>query len=441
MTQLSGWGRTPVIDCRLKTARSPGDVAEALAEGPLIPRGNGRSYGDPALSRHLTLSMIGLDRMLSFDPETGTLEAEAGVLLSDIIETFLPRGWFPLVTPGTKFVSLGGAIAADVHGKNHHGTGSFRSCVDWIDVMEGEGTVRRIGRHDAPEAFDAVCGGMGLTGVILRAAIRLQPVETGWIVQDMVPTQSLSEAIDVFEENLDVPYSVAWIDCIGHPPRLGRSLVMLGRHARMSDIPAKRRRKPFETPGRLPLFVPFDAPTFALNAATLRLFNAVYYDLGRRKAGRSLIDWDRYFYPLDSVGNWNRIYGRPGFYQFQCALPLDGARAVLEQMLIDISEAGTGSFLSVLKRFGKGEGRFSFPLEGYTLALDFPANDRSRSLIDRLHAITIDHGGRFYLAKDGRLDALTFHAADPRFDGFRDLREKTGLAARFSSLQSERLGL
>jgi decaprenylphospho-beta-D-ribofuranose 2-oxidase len=441
MTALSGWGRTPVANCRVATARSPGDVARALGEGPMIARGNGRSYGDPALSRGLTLSMTGMDRMLSFDATTGRLVAEAGVLLADIIATFLPRGWFPLVTPGTKFITLGGAIAADVHGKNHHGLGSFRECVDWVEVMDGTRPARRIDRRSDPEAFDTICGAMGLTGVILRAAIRLQPVETAWIRQEMIPAASVDAAIDVFEANLQAPYSVAWIDCIGHPPRLGRSLVMLGHHASLEELPQRRRRTPFATPGRLPLGVPFDLPGFVLNAASLRVFNAVYYAMGKRKAGVSLIDWDRYFYPLDSIANWNRIYGRAGFYQFQCALPLDGVREALAQMLGEISDAGTGSFLSVLKRFGPGSGRYSFPFEGYTLALDFPANDRSRALIDRLDRITLDHGGRFYLAKDARLKGETFLAADPRFADLRDLRRDNGLTERFTSLQSERLGL
>lgn len=441
MTRLSGWGRNPEADCRVRTARSADDVARALSEGPLIPRGNGRSYGDPALSRGLTLSMTGLDRMLSFDEGTGQLVAEAGVLLADIIATFLPRGWFPAVTPGTKFITLGGAIAADVHGKNHHVSGSFRSCVDWVEVMDAPGNLRRIDRLADPEEFDAVCGTMGLTGVILRAAIRLQPVETGWIVQKLIPADSVGAAIDAFEANLDVPYSVAWIDCIGHPPRLGRSLVMLGRHATLADLPVRRRRTPFRTPRRLPLVVPFDLPALALNPVTLRLFNAVYFDIERRKEGVSLIDWDRYFYPLDSIAHWNRIYGRRGFYQFQCALPLDAARGALVRMLDEISEVGTGSFLSVLKRFGKGTGRFSFPFEGYTLALDFPASDLSRALIDRLDRITLDHGGRFYLAKDARLAAQAFHDSDPRFAALRDLRTARGWAGRFTSLQSERLGL
>jgi FAD/FMN-containing dehydrogenase len=439
MTRLAGWGRAPVAEGRLRTARSEADVARAIAEGPLIARGNGRSYGDPAMSPGLTLSMRGLDRMLSFDPGTGTLVAEAGVLLGDVIAAFLPRGWFPLVTPGTKFVTLGGAIAADVHGKNHHVDGSFRSCVDWIDVIDADGAVRRVARgHDE---FEAVCGGMGLSGIVLRAAIRLRAVESGWIVQETVAAPTLEAAIDVFEAEAEAPYSVAWIDCTSRPPALGRSLVMLGRHATRDDLPKGRRRKPFEVPGRRSLRVPFDFPGFALNRTSVHLFNGLYWRMGLRKAGEALVDWDSYFYPLDAIRDWNRIYGRRGFWQFQVALPLPSAREGLSRMLDDISETGLASFLSVLKRFGPDESRISFPQAGYTLALDFPATDRCRALIERLDAITLDHGGRFYLAKDARMRAETAAAADPRLGDFRAQRDARGWSERFVSLQSRRLGL
>lgn len=441
MTELFGWGRTPRAECRVKTARHLDHVADAIAEGPLIARGNGRSYGDPAMSQGLTLDMTGCDRMVSFDGASGTLVAESGVLLADIIATFLPRGWFPMVTPGTKFITLGGAIAADVHGKNHHLQGSFRSCVDWVEVMDHGRQTRRIDRLEDADAFDAVCGAMGLSGVILRAQIRLQPVESAWIKQEMIATESIRDAMDVFEDNLDVPYSVAWVDCLGHPPRLGRSLVMLGRHATREDLPPKHRRRPFHTPTRRRLSFPIDLPAFALSPANLRLFNAMYYAKGRRKAGPSVIDWDRYFYPLDAIQDWNRIYGRAGFYQFQCALPLDTARDALDLMLADISEAGVGSFLSVLKRFGGGDGPYSFPFEGYTMALDFPANAKCRELMERLDRTTLDYGGRFYLAKDARMSAATFYAAHPGFEDLKKVRQARGWADHFHSLQSQRLGL
>jgi len=439
MTTLSGWGRTPEADCALRRARSDVDVRRAIADGPLIARGNGRAYGDAALNPGCTLDMRGMDRMLAFDDTTGILVAEAGVLLADIIDTLLPRGWFPMVTPGTKLITLGGAIAADVHGKSHHGDGSFRACVDWVDLMGADGTVARVTKGD--EMFDWTLGGMGLTGVILRAQIRLRAVETAWIKQDLRPTSDLAGAMDQMDHTLDVPYSVAWIDCATRGPHMGRSIVMLGRHATLDDLPAAKRATPYQTKRKPKLRLPLDLPAFLLNPLTLRMGNAAYYWNGKRNAGPSLIDWDTYFYPLDAILDWNRGYGRRGFYQFQCALPLDNARDGMAALVETIATSGQGSPLAVLKRFGAADGQFSFPMPGYTLALDFPANARSARLMEQLDDITLAHGGRFYLAKDARMARDVFEKADPRGARFAEMRKLAGLSTQFRSLQSERLGL
>ncbi|PWK58085.1 FAD-binding oxidoreductase [Roseicyclus mahoneyensis] len=439
MTRLSGWGRFRPVEARVARARDASDVVAALAQGPLIARGNGRAYGDSAVSPGLTLDMRGMDRMLSFDKVRGVLVAEAGVLLAEVIAAFLPRGWFPAVTPGTKFVTLGGAIAADVHGKNHHLDGSFGAFVDWVEVMDAKGCVRRA--EAGSEAFGWTVGGMGLTGVILRAQIRLRPVETGWIVQDMRATQTLEATIDMMDATLSAPYSVAWLDCVTTGVMMGRGLVMLGRHATLDDLPRADRRKPLVTPRKPTLRLPFDLPAAALNGITRRAFNALYYWNGRRKPGPRLVDWDSYFYPLDAILDWNRGYGRAGFLQFQCALPQEAAKPGMSALLGAIARSGEASVLSVLKRFGAQSGPFSFPMAGYTLALDFPANDRSLRLMERLDAITLDHGGRFYLAKDARMPRAVLEAADTRVAAFRAMRAATGAAGRFVSVQSERLGL
>lgn len=438
MTRLSGWGRFPVAECDTRRPRSDADVAAAL-DAPLIARGNGRAYGDAALNTDRTLDMRGCDRMISFDTETGVLVAEAGVLLADVIAAFLPRGWFPMVTPGTKFVTLGGAIAADVHGKNHHRDGSFRRCLDWIEVMGPEGAVTRTAPGD--DLFDWTCGGMGLTGVILRAQMRLAPVATGWIEQEVRAAPNLDAAMDEMEATLDRPYSVAWVDCLASGRDLGRSLVMLGRHAELSDLPADKRAAPFTTPDKTTRRLPFDLPPALLNSATLGALNTAYFARGRRKTGKHLVDWDSYFYPLDAILDWNRGYGKRGFVQFQCVLPMDTARDGMRALLKRISASGQGSFLSVLKRMGPAEGRFSFPMEGYTLALDFPATDRALALVERLDAITTEHGGRQYLAKDARMEKRVLDASDPRAKAFAEMRRQQGLTGRFASLQSERLGL
>ncbi|SOC83155.1 FAD/FMN-containing dehydrogenase [Ensifer adhaerens] len=437
---LSGWGRYPRLDTRLEAPRGE-EALRALLADPLIARGNGRAYGDAAIGVPLTAQMRNFNRMIAFDAESGQLVAEAGVQLAEIISAFLPRGFFPLVTPGTKFVTLGGAIAADVHGKNHHKDGSFAACLDWIEIMGPDGAVTRCSRDQNADLFTWTVGGMGLTGIILRAALRLRRVESAWIRQTLLPAANIDEAMDLFERNDAATYSVAWIDCLSRGAGLGRSLVMLGEHASRAELDLKRAASPFDIGRRPSLAVPFDAPSGLLNSLTVRAFNEAYYWKGRGAAGESFVNWDSYFYPLDAVLEWNRIYGRNGFAQFQCVLPLESSARGMRALLEMISDAGAGSFLAVLKRFGPQESRFSFPMLGYTLALDFPVNQRMLTLMERLDRIVLEHGGRFYLAKDSRMSAATLAASDPRAQGFRDLRQSHSLAGRFRSAQSERLAL
>lgn len=440
--KLSGWGRHNPQECRVTKPRDEETLRARVAEGKLIARGNGRSYGDSAMSGGNTVDMRGFDRMLGFDTETGQLVAEAGVMLDDIITTFLPRGWFPWVTPGTRFVTLGGMIAADVHGKNHHLHGSFGAFVDWIDLMGADGQVRRCGPLDNSDLFAATIGGMGLTGVILRAAFRLRRVETGFIRQETIATANLTETLAAFEAHQQSTYSVAWIDCLATGNNLGRSLITLGEHATPGDLPQRHRAAPFAPPARKKRSLPLDAPGFALNRHTVRAFNHLYYTRGAAKAGHSVTSWDAYFYPLDSILAWNRMYGHRGFVQYQSVLPLINAAAGLRDLLTEISSSGLASFLAVLKRLGpQGRGMMSFPMEGHTLALDFPATPATFALLRRLDAITLAHGGRYYLAKDARLTADTLRQSDPRADRFHQLRTTEGLTRRFASLQSERLYL
>jgi FAD/FMN-containing dehydrogenase len=440
---LSGWGRHPRIDCQLARPRDREGVLAALHAhaGTAIARGNGRAYGDSALNSASTISMRGLNRMLAFDAATGQLVAEAGVMLSEIIDAFLPRGWFPAVTPGTKFVTLGGAIAADVHGKNHHKHGSFAQCVDWIEVMVPDGTVLRASPGENVDLFGWTLGGMGLTGIILRAAIRLTRVESGWIRQTQSRARHLAEAIEQFEAAQDATYSVAWIDCLASGASTGRSLVMLGEHALLEELGPRQRQDPFVMRRRKKKTVPFDFPGFALNRLSVGAFNLAYYANGVLNEGESLIDFDSYFYPLDALLEWNRIYGRRGFAQFQCVIPLAAAQEGLTALLRAIAASGQASFLAVLKRMGAQHSRFSFPMEGYTLALDFPIRDSTAELMARLQAIAVDHGGRFYLAKDSFLDSETLRRSDPRAETFAAMRRDSGVAGHFASAQSERLSL
>lgn len=444
MAQLSGWGRYPAQDTKLCAPRDRAALGALLAQetGPLIARGNGRAYGDSAIGSETTVSTRHLNRMLDFDPNTGVLTVEAGVILGDIIQGLLPHGWFPPVTPGTKFVTIGGMIAADVHGKNHHIDGSFGNFVDWIDLMQGDGTITRCSATQHPELFARTIGGMGLTGIILAASLRMRSVPSGWIRQELIATPNLAATLAAFEAADTATYSVAWIDCLARGDRKGRSLLMLGEHAEIDDLPPGRAAAPYRTPQKTKRRVPFSLPSGLLNPTTVTAFNRLYYAMQSRKKGHQIIDWDSYFYPLDSILGWNRIYGRKGFVQFQCVLPLSNSEAGLRKLLGLTSSAGMGSFLAVLKRLGPQESRFSFPMEGYTLALDFPVTPRTERLMKKLDRVTLEHGGRFYLAKDARMGADILQASDgARADAFQAWRTDEDKAGRFASAQSERLQL
>ncbi len=441
MTMLSGWGRFPKLHCKVSRPRTEADLRNLLAEGSLIARGNGRAYGDSALNTRATADMRQFNHMLAFDAETGQLTAEAGVMLGDVIAAFLPRGWFPPVTPGTQFVTLGGMIAADVHGKNHHRHGSFGNFVDWIDVMQADGEILRCSPDDNRDLFEWTIGGMGLTGIILRAAFRLSRVETGWVKQTVIPTADLESTMTAFEAAQDATYSVAWIDCLSSGTRLGRSLLLLGEHASRGELSAAAQANPFAILNRRKLAIAFDMPSILHAVPLARAFNALHHWRGAAGTRSRLVDWYRYFYPLDAIPGWNRLYGREGLIQFQCVLPLDRSRQGLHVLLGAIAASRQAPLLAVLKRMGRQDSRFSFPMEGYTLALDFPATPAVLELLKRLDRIAIEHGGRFYLAKDSRMAAATFRASEPRLPEFLAMRAEKGRAQAFASAQSERLGL
>jgi len=440
--RLSGWGRYPVADCELARPRTAEAALELLEQdcGDLIARGCGRSYGDSSLNQRLTIGTGALDRILAFDAERGTVTCEAGVTIGDLIATFLPRGWFPSVTPGTKFVSLGGAIAADVHGKNHHRDGSFSEIVDFIDLALGSGRGERCSRQENADLFAATCGGMGLTGLILRAGLRLRKVESAWIRQRRIRTAGLDATMDALNEGSVWAYSVAWIDCMSKGAALGRGVVFLGEHANVGELPAVKRIKPLAASTSRRPGVPIDLPAFALGSRAVQMFNAAYYRLQAPAEG--LTGVDPYFYPLDGIENWNRAYGRRGFVQYQCVIPEEESRDGMQRLLSEISSARTGSFLAVLKKMGKeSPGALSFPMPGYTLALDFPVSDANLALLDRLDAILAEHHGRIYLAKDSRASAAALRSGYPQLGAFLDVRDRFGLTERFSSIQSKRLKL
>ena len=437
---LSGWGRFPVLDCTVAEIETREQASRPIPILPSIARGNGRSYGNSSMAPAYTLDTRRLDRMLAFDEASGALTCKSGTLLSDIIALFVPRGWFPPVNPGTKFVTLGGMIASDVHGKNHHMAGSFCDHVSSFDLALGDGTVLHCSRTEHPDLFAATCGGMGLTGILLSTTFKLIPIATSRIEQKIERAPNLESAMALFETSLNCTHSVAWIDCLATGPDLGRSLIMLGEHATAEQLGERDRATPFKCLRHKTKRLPIDFPQFVLNNSSVRLFNSLYYRL--HKPSVTLVDLESYFYPLDALLEWNRIYGKRGFVQYQCVLPLDASRSGLAELLLAIAREGNASFLAVLKRLGRGSfGFLSFPMEGYTLALDFPVKSETFNLLDRLDAIVAAHGGRLYLAKDARTSARMVEATYPQLATFRDIRRRYGLDQRFRSAQSARLEL
>ncbi|MBX7222345.1 MAG: FAD-binding oxidoreductase [Blastocatellia bacterium] len=444
---ISGWGRFPQAEAQLYRPERTSEIKTILREhtqAALIARGNGRSYGDASLnSGNGVVLTERVNRFLAFDETTGLVTCEAGVLLKDILDVFLPRGWFLPVTPGTKFPTIGGSVACDVHGKNHHGAGSISRHVEFLDLLLASGEIVRCSQTENSDLFWATAGGMGLTGIILTVALRLQRIETAYISVDFVRTRNLDETIELCEARDDsYRYSVCWIDCLASGNALGRGVLMWGEHARLDQLPSRLAKNPLQSRKKRDVTVPFTFPNWAINPLTVKLFNFGYYHQHPKERNGAIVDYDTYFYPLDSVLEWNKIYGSRGFVQYQCAFPLEVSRKALTQTLEVLSRHGLASFLAVLKRFGPQEGLLSFPLPGYTLALDIPFNNPNLlETLNRLDALVVAEGGRIYLGKDARMSAGHFAQMYPNLEKWRAIKRKVDPENVFSSDLSRRIGL
>ena len=398
----------------------------------LIPCGNGRSYGDSALNSNI-VDVRSKNYFIDFNEEIGLLHVQAGVLLSEILESFVPRGWFLKVTPGTKFITVGGAIASDIHGKNHHIEGCFSECIKEFKIMLADGEVVTCSKEATPNLFKATCGGQGLTGIILDVKIYLKKINSQYINQTTIKTKNLKETFKAFEDYQDKPYSVAWIDCLAKGNKIGKCLLMVGdfRDDGKLDYKVKKQKS-----------IPFNFPSFVLNNWSVRVFNWLYYHKVKHRISRQIVDIDTFFYPLDAIGHWNHIYGKNGFTQYQFILPKELSYEGLEEILSAISKSGKGSFLAVLKLYGKANDNYlSFPMEGYSLALDFKIEKGLFDLLDKLDKIVVKYKGRIYLAKDVRVSKKTFEKGYPKIESFRQYRKENKMNNKFQSLQSKRVGI
>ncbi len=438
---ISGWGGYPIQKAKVVYPQNINQILDEIKKSDLIARGNGRAYGDSSINEKNTINMKYLNHIISFDDNLGILVVESGILLNDIINTFLPRGWFPYVTPGSKFVTIGGLIAADVHGKNHHKEGSFRNFVEWFEIINSKGEILKCSKNKNSDLFEWTIGGMGLTGIIIRAAIKLRPIQTSWIKQKTLVAKNIDETLEIFESNMNATYSVAWINSTKTKHNIGQSLIMLGEHASLEDLDKKDVKSPLKIKSRKYKNIPFYFPNWFLNKKLIKLFNSIYYFIGKNTSKEKLVYWDDYFYPLDTILEWNKIYGRKGFVQYQCVIPLEKSKEGLIELLNEIDKSKISSFLSVLKRFGDQKSNFSFPMKGYTIALDFPVSEDTLNLLEKLDEITLKYNGRFYLAKDARMSKEIFKRSDKRIQNFINFRNHNNYDKNFKSLQSSRLEL
>ena len=437
--QFESWGRYPKFDANVIPLSWREDfprVAQGLPNG-VLPVGMGRSYGDVCLLEGGNLLVTtGMNRLIAFDPSTGILTAEAGITLAQILDFAVPRGFFLPVTPGTKYVTLGGAIANDIHGKNHEVAGSFGNHVPCFELVRSDGTRRLCSATENSEWFAATIGGMGLTGLITWAQLRLKPIVSRMIDYEGIQFHGIDEFLELKKLYQHVEYTVSWLDCVSTGRNFARGIFMLGEH---STVPSELKPSPEPK-----LVFPIEAPGWVLNKASVSLFNTLFFHKQIKAHVKTLQDYEPFFYPLDKILHWNRGYGRNGLLQFQYALPWESAKEGTVAILHAIADSGLASFLAVLKAFGDipSLGMMSFPMPGIMFALDFPIKENiSFPLMERLGDMTRDYGGRLYSAKDSAMTPEQFEAFYPQWREFARYRDPLITSSYWERVTGEKTAL
>jgi FAD/FMN-containing dehydrogenase len=432
--KLTGWGNYPVaVDPKINVATDIDSLRKILqSDFNGICFGQGRSYGDSALSNHILLTSQ-LNHVLDFDPITGHVTCLAGVTIADLIDIFMPRGWFLPVTPGTKYVSIGGAISSDVHGKNHHHIGCFSEHVIEFDLMLPNGEIRSCSPQQNSKLFRSACGGIGLIGFIVKAKIALKSINSSFIKETIIKANDLEETLHNFDEYKDAPYSVAWMDSTASGKHFGRSLLFLGKHTDTEQFESLNKRK---------ISIPLNMPQLTLNKYSISAFNNFYFNAIKKQSVERVVHCDSFFYPLDNIRHWNRMYGKRGFVQYQFVLPKSSGTTGLKNILHKIAESRKASFLTVLKLLGpQNRNYLSFPLEGYTVAMDFPIRTGIFEFLNLMDQVVLENGGRIYLCKDARMSEQVFKQSYPDWEIFSKIRQEYNADKTFNSLQSRRLGI
>lgn len=443
--ELAGWGNFPRATCRVaELTHPPRDLGEFANGARLTPRGLGRSYGDASLAPADAVAVLteSWDQVHAFDEATGLLAAGAGISLEAIIDRALPSGWFLPVTPGTRFVTLGGAIGTNVHGKNHHCVGAFDQFIHSLELLTEAGPMR-VDRQSSPDLFEATLGGFGMTGLVLAATIQLRRVETAWLATRVIRAANLAELFEILARHDETyEYSITWVDVLAKGAKLGRGVVMLGRHSTQAELPTRLQARPLEHRWRRTRRAPRWLGGWVTGRTANRLFNLACYH-ARREDQPGLSTAESFFYPLDSLRDWNGLYGADGFVQYQLVLPDSGnARRGIRRVLELLVERRAGSFVAGLKRMRRDSILLPFGMEGYTFGIDFAR--RLKGLDDLLAAldrIVIEHGGRVCLSKDARLSPATFRRMYPEFEHWRQAVRRFSPTGRFTSQLAERLQL
>jgi len=432
LTKLSGWGHV-AIDGEQLLSENLDDIVGSVP----LTRGLGRSYGDsslPPISDPVAANSTLADRILGFDEKLGVLRAEAGLSLLTINQVFTPRGWTIPVSPGTQFVTLGGMVASDVHGKNHHRDGCLGQHIEALRIFTGRGPVV-CSPTEHPDLFRATLGGMGLTGHILEVALRLRPIPSPWIWSESERVPNIESFLDALKSSGDAwPYTVGWIDCLARGKNMGRGILIRGRWATQEEAPARLPQ------AKRAFAIPFRCPSWVMSQPIMQLFNVLYYWKHWRRQRSGIAHPQSFFYPLDAIRHWNRLYGKQGVTQYQCVLPDEAGRGAARRLLDILSARGGASFLCVIKDCGaEGTGMLSFPRRGISIALDLPVRADTQALVDALNEQTIKEGGRIYLTKDALTRKEHFMSMEPRLGAFNDIRRHWDPAGKFKSAQSIRL--
>ncbi len=433
--KISGWGKNIVRECKIVKPKTLVALKKEINKN-CIARGMGRSYGDSSLQPNKTIVMTNFCKVNKFDYKKGIINVEAGITLEDLLKVIIPKGWFVPVSPGTKFVTIGGMIASNVHGKNHHNLGGIENHLIEVKVIDENKKIRKCSLQREKAFFLGTCGGMGLTGIIIEATIKLKKIETSYIEEKIICTKGLEDTIKKIETSNKYHYSIAWIDCAAKNTNFGRAVVFCGEHAKKNKVPKHMHKLMFKEKNKFDIF--FSLPKFIFNSFFIRIFNILYYYSNYFKKKVSYVDYDKFFYPLDALLNWNSLYGSKGFIQYQCVVP---KKSDIISILKIFKYSDIKSFLVTLKILKKDKGLLSFPIKGYTLAFDVPYAQKNSILFDKLNKQLLKSKGKIYLTKDSLMSASFFKSTYKNIINFKKIIRNKKNRKTFSSIQSTRLEL